>query len=40
MDFDSPAPGQRRGTEFRFTLPAARVAATGSVETPQLQNSL
>jgi two-component system sensor histidine kinase DctS len=25
MDFDSPVPGTRSGTEFRFTLPAARV---------------
>jgi two-component system sensor histidine kinase DctS len=23
MDFDSPVPGTRTGTEFRFTLPAA-----------------
>jgi hypothetical protein len=23
MDFESPVPGTRTGTEFRFTLPAA-----------------
>ena len=39
MDFDSPPPGARRGTEFRFTLPAARAAAASATAPPQLQDS-
>ena len=33
MDFDSPVPGTRTGTEFRFTLPAAPVHKRAASET-------
>ena len=34
MDFDSPLPGTRGGTEFRFTLPAAPADAAEAPEAP------
>jgi two-component system sensor histidine kinase DctS len=37
MDFDSPVPGTRRGTEFRFTLPAARPARADADAPPLTQ---
>ena len=33
MDFDSPVPGTRTGTEFRFTLPAAPALKPAASET-------
>jgi two-component system sensor histidine kinase DctS len=38
MDFDSPVPGTRTGTEFRFTLPAAPVPKPAAIESgaPQI----
>ncbi len=41
MDFDSPVPGTRSGTEFRFTLPAAPAPKLGAGETgrPQTLNT-
>jgi two-component system sensor histidine kinase DctS len=35
MDFDSPVPGTRAGTEFRFTLPAADAIAAPAGATAQ-----
>jgi two-component system, LuxR family, sensor histidine kinase DctS len=37
MDFDSPVPGTRAGTEFRFTLPAADLPA--AADAPSAQTS-
>jgi two-component system sensor histidine kinase DctS len=32
MDFDSPVPGMRTGTEFRFTLPSAPAPVQANTE--------
>jgi len=39
MDFDSPVPGTRAGTEFRFTLPAAAAAKAEAGEPLTQQTS-
>ena len=35
MDFDSPVPGTRGGTEFRFTLPAAPAVQREAAQAPE-----
>ena len=39
MDFDSPVPGTRSGTEFRFTLPAAPAPKVEAAEALTHQTS-